>query len=110
MCIKKRHIARACQSKDARSKAERLPANFISEVTSSQDSSDLDVVPTDHQQTVNGKTRPIVVTVNVNSKPLQMEVDTGAGLPFHSKRKKCQQGIQPNRVEAHGHYITEVFG
>ena len=57
-------------------------------MTSSPDSSDLDVVPTDHQQTgeaytlysVNGKTRPIVVTVNINSKPLQMEVDTGASL------------------------------
>ena len=62
-------------------------------MTSSQDSSDLDVVPTDYQQTgetytlysVNGNTRPIVVTVNVNSKPLQMEVDTGASLSIISE-------------------------
>ena len=32
-----------------------------------------------------GKTNPIIVTVNVNSQPIQMEVDTGAALSIISK-------------------------
>ena len=46
-----------------------------------------------------GKTRPIVVTVSVNSKPIQKEVDTGASLSIMSKETfNNNQTLQPTTI------------
>ena len=49
-----------------------------------------------------GKSRPIVVSVSVNSKPIQMEVDTGAFLSIMSKdtfnKEFSNQTLQPTTI------------
>ena len=46
-----------------------------------------------------GKTNPIIVTVNVNSQPIQMEVDTGAALSIISKTTfESNQMLKPSTI------------
>ena len=46
-----------------------------------------------------GKTRPIVVTMSVNSKSIQMQVDTGASLSIISKETfNYNQTLQPTTI------------
>ena len=102
-CKKKGHLASVCRKKKraaAKSEAKQEQAHHIMEDRSEDDSEEYTL-----HRVSSGTSKPLIVTVKLNSVDMEMEVDTGASVSiiseekFHQLQKSTPIILQPSRAK-----------
>ena len=87
-CGKKGHLVRVCRNKSSgqRKKHQLFRKKPVHHLENSEEESDDNLTGALYTMDSTSKPRPYVLNMEINGKPLQMEIDTGASLTLVSER------------------------
>ena len=97
-CKKRGHLKRVCRARGPRGRGQRTqaPATYQMEVEPEDCYTEVDDLILSVNSVGKGTVKPYLAVLEVNGKPMKMEVDTGAAVTLISQ--KTQKSLFPNAV------------